>query len=131
MDVNLLPLLPAAQVLLTALVVLLRDLFFDEREPKGILVLLSLVGLGLALGEALLLWGASESAFSDSIVLDRFAIFFTVIFLLAAALTILSSVHYVRQTGIHEGEFYALLLFATVGMILMAAANDLIVFFSA
>jgi NADH-quinone oxidoreductase subunit N len=129
MDVNLLPLLPAAQVLLTALVVLLRDLFIDEREPKGILALLSLVGLGLALGEALLLWGASESAFSDSIVLDRFAIFFTVIFLLAAALTILSSIHYVRQTGIHEGEFYALLLFATVGMILMAAANDLIVFF--
>ena len=129
MDVNLLPLLPAAQVLLTALVVLLRDLFIDEREPKGILALLSLVGLGLALGEALLLWGASESAFSDSIVLDRFAIFFTVIFLLAAALTILSSIHYVRQTRIHEGEFYALLLFATVGMILMAAANDLIVFF--
>jgi NADH-quinone oxidoreductase subunit N len=128
-DVNLLPLLPAAQVLLTALVVLLRDLFIDEREPKGILALLSLVGLGLALGEALLLWGASESAFSESIVLDSFAIFFTMIFLMAAALTILSSIHYVRQTGIHEGEFYALVLFATVGMILMAAANDLIVFF--
>jgi NADH-quinone oxidoreductase subunit N len=129
MDVNLLPLLPAAQVLLTALVVLLRDLFIDERETKGILALLSLVGLGLALGEALLLWRASESAFNESIVLDSFAIFFTVIFLLAAALTILSSIHYVRQTGIHEGEFYALVLFATAGMILMAAANDLIVFF--
>jgi len=129
MDVNLLPLLPAAQVLLTALVVLLRDLFIEEREPKGIVAVLSLVGLGLAVGEALLLWGASESAFNESIVLDNFAIFFTLLFLLAAALTILSSIHYVRQTGIHEGEFYALVLFATVGMILMAAANDLIVFF--
>ena len=51
------------------------------------------------------------------------------IFFIAAALTILSSIHYVRQVGIHEGEFYALVLFATVGMILMAAANDLMVFF--
>jgi NADH-quinone oxidoreductase subunit N len=129
MDVNLLPLLPAAQVLLTALVVLLRDLFIDEHEPKGILASLSLIGLGLALGETLLLWGASESAFNESILLDNFTNFFTVIFLLAAALTILSSIHYLRQTGIHEGEFYMLVLFATVGMILMAAANDLIVFF--
>ena len=46
-----------------------------------------------------------------------------------AAVTILSSIQYVRDTKIHEGEFYALVLFATVGMILMAAANDLIVFF--
>src|SRR5438105_14698768 len=46
-----------------------------------------------------------------------------------SSLTILSSIHYLRQTGIHEGEFYALILFATVGMMLMAAANDLLVFF--
>lgn len=129
MDVNLIPLLPAAQVLLTGLVVLLRDLFIGERESKGMLAVLSLVGLGLAAGEAVLLWGASESAFNESLVLDNFAIFFTLIFLLIAGLTILSSIQYVRQTGIHEGEFYALVLFATVGMILMAGANDLIVFF--
>jgi NADH-quinone oxidoreductase subunit N len=128
-EINLIPLLPAAQVLLTALVVLLRDLFIEEREPKGILALLSLVGLGLAAAEAVLLWGASEGAFNDSIMLDSFAIFFTLIFLLVAALTILSSIQYVRQMGIQEGEFYTLVLFATVGMILMAAANDLIVFF--
>jgi NADH-quinone oxidoreductase subunit N len=128
-DVNLIPLLPAAQVLLTGLVVLLRDLFIGERESKGMLAVLSLVGLGLAAGEAVLLWGASESAFNESLVLDNFAIFFTLIFLLIAGLTILSSIQYVRQTGIHEGEFYALVLFATVGMILMAGANDLIVFF--
>ncbi len=62
-------------------------------------------------------------------MLDRFALFFAMIFIMAAALTILTSIHYVRQTGIREGEFYALILFATVGMIVMAAANDLMVFF--
>jgi NADH-quinone oxidoreductase subunit N len=128
-DVNLIPLLPATQVLLTALVVLLRDFFIGKGENKSILAALSLVGLGLAAGEAVLLWGASESAFNESVVLDSFAIFFTLIFLLLAALTILSSIQYVRQSGIQEGEFYALVLFATVGMILMAGANDLIVFF--
>jgi NADH-quinone oxidoreductase subunit N len=130
MDANLAPLLPAIQVLMTALVVIGRDLFIAEDEPKGVLAFYSLVGLGLAALEvAVLLTGRQESAFNESIVLDNFALFFTLIFLLAAALTILSSIHYVRQTRIHEGEFYALILFATVGMIVMAAANDLMVFF--
>jgi len=61
--------------------------------------------------------------------LDNFALYFSLIFLIAAALTILSSIQYLRLTAIHEGEFYALVLFATVGMMLMAAANDLLVFF--
>ena len=129
MDVNFTPLLPTAQLLVTALVVMLRDLFIEEHEPKRILVFLSLVGIGLAAGETLALWGVQESAFHDSIVLDNFAHYFALIFMLAAGLTILSSIDYVRQAGIHEGEFYALVLFATVGMMLMAAANDLMVFF--
>jgi len=131
MDVNLLPLLPAIQVLLTALVVLLRDLFIDEHEPKGFLAFISLIGIGLAAAEAVALWGAQESAFNESVVLDSFALFFALVFLLVAALTVLSSIQYVRQAGIHEGEYYALVLFATVGMMLMAAANDLLVFFLA
>ncbi len=132
MDVNLTPLLPAIQVLVTALVVIVRDLFIDEDEPKGVLAFYSLVGLGLAAAEVVVLLShRQESAFTGTIVLDNFALFFTMIFLLSAALTILSSIHYVRQMRIHEGEFYALVLFATVGMILMAAANDLMVFFLA
>ena len=129
MDVNFTPLLPTAQLLVTALVVMLRDLFIEEHEPKRILVFLSLVGIGLAAGETVALWGVQESAFHESIVLDNFAHYFALIFMLAAGLTILSSIDYVRQAGIHEGEFYALVLFATVGMMLMAAANDLMVFF--
>ena len=129
MDVNFTPLLPTTQLLVTALVVMLRDLFIEEHEPKRILVFLSLVGIGLAAGETVALWGVQESAFHDSIVLDNFAHYFALIFMLAAGLTILSSIDYIRQAGIHEGEFYALVLFATVGMMLMAAANDLMVFF--
>src|SRR6185295_44475 len=128
MDANLLPLLPAIQVLATALVVLLRDLFIEDHEPKGFLALLSLIGIGLAAVETVALWGAHESAFNDSIVLDSFALYFALIFLLVGALTILSSIHYVRLMEIHEGEYYALVLFAVLGMMLMAAANDLLLF---
>ncbi len=127
-DINLIPLLPATQVLLTALVVMLLDLFVKDQE-KGLLAWISLLGLALCAGETLLLWGSQEGAFGDTLRLDNFALFFTQLFLGAAALTILSSIHYVRETKIREGEYYALVLFATVGMILMAAANDLIVFF--
>jgi NADH-quinone oxidoreductase subunit N len=130
MDLNLIPLLPAAQVLLTALVVMLLDLFIKEQE-KGLLAWISLVGLSLGEVETVLLWGSQEGAFGDTVLLDNFALFFAQVFLGVAALTILSSIHYVRQTKIHEGEFYALILFATVGMILMAAANDLLIFFLA
>src|SRR6185369_8896814 len=129
MNVNFLPLLPAVQVLLTALVVLIRDLFISERESRGYLAFISLIGLGLAAAEALALWGGQQGAFNDTLMLDNFALYFSLIFLIAAALTILSSIQYLRLTAIHEGEFYALVLFATVGMMLMAAANDLLVFF--
>lgn len=128
METNLTPLLPAAEVLLTALVVLVLDLFVPKNE-KGILVWISLIGLALAGVMAFFLRGGHEGAFQDTIRLDPFALFFTVFFLGAAALTILSSVEYLRETGIREGEFYVLILLSTFGMILMAAANDLILFF--
>jgi NADH-quinone oxidoreductase subunit N len=129
MDASLLPLLPAVQVLLTALVVLVRDLFIQEEKPKGYLAFLSLIGIGLAVAEAVALWGVHESAFNDGVVLDSFALFFSLIFLLVGALTILSSTPYIRQAAIQEGEYYALILFSILGMMIMVAANDLLVFF--
>jgi NADH-quinone oxidoreductase subunit N len=128
MSVNPIPLLPAAQVLITALVVMLLDLFLKEQE-KGVLAWISLLGLALCSGEAAFLWGSHESAFHDSYFLDNFALFFTQIFLGVAALTILSAIQYLKAARIHEGEFYAMVLFATFGMILMAAGNDLMIFF--
>jgi NADH-quinone oxidoreductase subunit N len=128
MNVNPIPLLPAAQVLVTALVVMLLDLFLNEKE-KGLLAWISLIGIALCSGETVFLWGSQEGAFADSYYLDNFALFFTQIFLGIAALTILSSIHYIKAARIHEGEFYSMILFATFGMILMAAGNDLMVFF--
>lgn len=128
MNVNPIPLLPAAQILVTALVVMLLDLFLKEKE-KGLLAWISLIGIALCGAETVFLWGSQEGAFRDSYYLDNFALFFTQVFLAVAALTILSSIHFIKAARIHEGEFYAMVLFATFGMILMAAGNDLMVFF--
>jgi NADH:ubiquinone oxidoreductase subunit 2 (subunit N) len=76
MNVNLLPLLPAVQVLLTALVVLIRDLFIAEHESKGYLAFISLLGIGLAAAESLALWGWQEGAFDDTLMVDNFSVYF-------------------------------------------------------
>ena len=128
MDGNFLPLLPAAEVLVTALVVLVLDLF-TGKEEKGLLLWTSLAGLVIAAAIAVYFRSGEEGAFQDTLLLDRFAVFFTIVFLAVAAVTLLVSVQYVRDTAIREGEFYVLILLSACGMIVMAAANDLILFF--
>src|SRR3989304_4319985 len=128
MEINFTPLLPAAEVLLTALTVLLLDLFLREEE-KGLLAWISVLGLAIAAGIIVILWGSQESAFQDSYLLDGFSLFFSQFFVGVALITVLSSAHYLKETGIRQGEYYALILFSTFGMILMASANDLILFF--
>src|SRR5438045_4877180 len=67
--------------------------------------------------------------FHDSVVVDPFFIFFAALFLAATALVILLSVKYLQIEEEEEGEYYALLLFACVGMMFMASGIDLIVMF--
>ncbi len=63
------------------------------------------------------------------IYLDNFAFFFYLIFILGTALTVLCRRQYLEEYGKNLGEYYALLLFATVGMMLMAASAHLIMIF--
>jgi NADH-quinone oxidoreductase subunit N len=57
---------------------------------------------------------------------DQFAVFFKILFLAAALLVVLSSSSYVQKFQSNRGEFYPLLMVATLGMMLMAGAGDLI-----
>ena len=63
------------------------------------------------------------------IAVDRFALFFKVVFLVAAALTVLMSVRYLEIEGASPGEYYFLILCATLGMMIMAGGIDLITIF--
>src|SRR5436309_8950582 len=63
------------------------------------------------------------------IAVDRFALFFKIVFLLAAAITVLMSFHYLDVEGAPPGEYYFLILCATLGMMIMAGGIDLITIF--
>jgi NADH-quinone oxidoreductase subunit N len=63
------------------------------------------------------------------IAVDRFALFFKIVFLISAALTVLMSVRYLEIEGAGPGEYYFLVLCATLGMMIMAGGIDLITIF--
>jgi hypothetical protein len=62
-------------------------------------------------------------------IIQGTSLFFKVILLLTTALTVLMSIRYLKEEGFEYGEYYILLLFAAVGMMLMASAADLIMIF--
>src|SRR3954471_6961288 len=63
------------------------------------------------------------------IAVDGFALFFKVVFLIAAAMTVLMSIRYLAIEGVSPGEYYFLILCATLGMMVMAGGIDLISIF--
>ena len=130
MSAALVPLAPLLLVAATAGLVILLDLL-PPREGKGHLGIVALAGIVAALLAALSLWGREGRAFGGMLLLDNFALFLDVVICYAAALVLLLSMDYLRRNGIETGEYYILVLLATLGMMLMAQAADLIVIFLA
>jgi NADH-quinone oxidoreductase subunit N len=122
------PLLPTLVVLAAAGLVLLLDLL-PPRESKAHLAAVALAGVVGALLAAVWRWGRPGRAFHDMVVLDDFALYVHVVVCYAAALVLLFSTDYLRRAGSESGEYYALVLFATAGMMMLASAGDLIVVF--
>jgi NADH-quinone oxidoreductase subunit N len=97
----------------------------------GLLAATGILGVAGAAGASLLLWGGPASTFQGMLVVDGFALFFNVVIGAAAILVLLLSVGSVPRQGVAPGEYYALVLFATLGMMLMAGGTDLLVIFLA
>ncbi|MEE8418949.1 MAG: NADH-quinone oxidoreductase subunit N, partial [Dehalococcoidales bacterium] len=112
----------------TAIAVILLDLFV---EKKGLLAAVGVVGLLVSAGFTLAMWGTSEAIFSGMLAVDGFSLFFKLLFLGVAGLVILASQDYVSKFSNFRGEYYALVLLSTLGMILMSAAQELITIYIA
>src|SRR6266704_2341208 len=125
--------LPEIELLLFGLGILLID-FWLERKEKYLNAGMALAG---TLFSGFTLWKLRGAValrgdlygFHQSAIVDSFFIFFGALFLAATALVILLSVKYLEIEEEQEGEYYALLLFACVGMMFMASGVDLIVLF--
>ncbi len=123
---NLSLLYPELIVTVLALVVLMADLVISKSR-KIIIAWITAIGLITSLVSSLPLIGVDETTFSGMFICDSFALFFKLLFIVTGLITILLSISYVKLEKIHLGEYYALLLFSILGMMVMAAANDLMI----
>jgi NADH-quinone oxidoreductase subunit N len=124
---------PELILTLAACVVLVMEVVLPRQKAKWT-GYFALVGCAFAALSLFLLWQANRGAlpldaFYGMVRIDGFALVFKLIFLLAAALTIAVSLRYLDVEGEQRGEYYALVLFATVGMMFLACGYDLIVLF--
>ena len=92
----------------------------------AIVSLLTLIASGYAVVRVR---DARRVLFGGMFVHDGFTVFFTLLFCAIGAVAVLLSWDYVKRTRINQAEYYALLLSATLGMVVMAASNDLITIF--
>jgi NADH-quinone oxidoreductase subunit N len=120
--------IPILIVTLSAVAAMVAEAFREpgERIPSG----LGLIGLAGAILASVFLWGRQAEAF-DVVRADNFALFVNVVLGIIGILTILLSGEIVEREQIPAGEYYALVLFGLAGMMLMAAATDLLVIFIA
>src|SRR5450631_3418929 len=127
--------LPVILLTLFALGILLLDLMLPAQWKK-INALTALVGILFSAAGVVKIQIAlnaagvpGESAFLNSMVVDRFTIYFWYLFLAGAAISILMSVRYLEIEHENHGEFYALILFSVIGMMCMAAGFDVVLIF--
>lgn len=125
---DLLPALPFLIISVWAIVLLMVDLFVSN---KGIVAILSAVGVTLALVVVIMRFGSEQVAFDGMIVADSFSDFLQIVILATALLGIAVAYDYLRRMHMERGEYYALMLFTVAGMLLMSLAGDLILVFLA
>jgi NADH-quinone oxidoreductase subunit N len=126
---NLHAIMPILIVTLTAAATMLAEAFRgkDERMPLGGL---GIIGLAGAAAASALLWDRNVEGFGV-VRADNFALFANVVLAIVGILTIVFSGEVVEREGLPPGEYYTLTLFGIAGMMLMAAAIDLLVIFLA
>jgi NADH-quinone oxidoreductase subunit N len=118
-------LLPEVILAVWASLVLTVDLFVDSKRHRQPFLVLALVGIAAATIAAGALLGQNTTAFFGLVVVDDFAIFFKVIFLIAAALVLLASETFTERVSENIAELYGLILFCTMGLMLMASTKEL------
>ncbi|MCX6057258.1 MAG: NADH-quinone oxidoreductase subunit N [Chloroflexi bacterium] len=122
--------LPLTVLTVWACVLLLADLFIPK-DRKGITAFLSALGLAVTLGLTITQVGHENTGFNNMVVVDGFAAFINILLLASGLLGIALAYGYIKRMGLERGEYYILMLFSIVGMMLMAQASDLIIVFLA
>ncbi|MDP7240113.1 MAG: NADH-quinone oxidoreductase subunit N, partial [Dehalococcoidia bacterium] len=115
---------PEITLVAFAVIIIFLDLAIQR---KGILAATSVIGLLVAMVFAVGLWDKTGvTALNGMLVIDRFSLFFQMFFPGVAALVVLGSTDYASRFSRFKGEYYALILLATTGMMFLASTGELI-----
>ncbi len=127
MVADLVALAPELVLTTLAMVVLVAGLATGRSTHRalGALAVASLAVTGVVLAAVAGRSPAGATFFSGMFVLDHFAVFFKALFLLSSALALLLSLAYLKRYDYRPGEYHSLVLFATVGMMVMASGDNL------
>ena len=121
---------PEIAMAVLALGLIVADLVVGDKATTA-LAYLTIAGLAVAAVLVLLISRTPGRSFSDTLNVDPLSTLFQLVVLAAAAVVVLSSIDYLRRRSPYQGEFYTLLVFATLGAMFLAAGNELITIYVA
>lgn len=121
--------LPELILSVFGILVMILDPLMDEKKSQKTLGLIGFVGTLAGLASTWYMSKYPGLAFSNTIKVDSFSVFFNFLVIAIAAVVILSSFEYMVVQKIRAGEYYALILFSAVGMSVMSSAIELVLIF--
>lgn len=119
---------PLLLVVFCALLIIMLEVFLikENKDYLGYISLLFLAGSGFLV---MAFWNKGYTFFGEELQLDKLSLIFYLILIMASILVILISMKYISLQGANYGEYYALLLFALSGMLIMVSSWDLLIIF--
>jgi NADH-quinone oxidoreductase subunit N len=123
--------LPEIVLSVFGIVVMMLEPLLEEKAGQKILGLIALLGTLAALGATCFMAQSPGLGFWNMVQVDGFSVFFHILVIAIAGVVILTSYEYMTVQRIRAGEYYALILFGTVGMALMSSAVELVLIFIA
>ncbi len=110
------------------LFLLVLGLLVPKTEQKGF-GYLALAGLVIIFVSTLIFQGENQRFLGGMYIVDAYATFFKQLVIISAFLVVLISLEYVSKLGYYQSEYYSLIVFITLGMMIMVSAGDLVTFY--
>ncbi len=120
-------LVPEIILTIVGLAIILLGLLVNDKS-KNMIGYFGAAGILVALGYVLKTMTAQGSFFYNALVIDPLSQIFKLIFLTVSLMVVIASIAYFKDNR-NQDEYYALLLLSTVGMMVVASANDLVALF--
>jgi NADH-quinone oxidoreductase subunit N len=122
-----LALAPEIVILATSLLVLLLGIGLSKEKRSSLLVV-SAIGVLVALALEVSLSGVSDSLYQGIYLIDPLAVFLKSLFLITTFLVVLASYNWIKDPD-YLGEYFALILMATLGMMVVSSCGELILMY--